>query len=146
MATTRIKDLTEALSADTDDYVVIDGATNGTRKLSADNIGGEKEYDFTTTISPSMDARGVSQYSYNITPANSSDITVANALKIKGYLLSGNYAYPLINVYSSVSSGTYFFTTFKSIYSNVQGTSTSSISGTLHIVAPFEISNVTSGM
>ena len=37
---TRIKDLTTASSPASDDYLAIDGATNGTRKIPASEIGG----------------------------------------------------------------------------------------------------------
>ena len=41
MANTRIKDLTTtAPDAANDDYLVLDGQTNGTRKILASNIGG----------------------------------------------------------------------------------------------------------
>ena len=41
MSTTRIKDLTTTpSSAANDDYIALDGATNGTRKILASNIGG----------------------------------------------------------------------------------------------------------
>lgn len=41
MSTTRIKDIsTTALAAATDDYIVLDGSTNGTRKILASDIGG----------------------------------------------------------------------------------------------------------
>lgn len=145
MAQTRIKDLTEALSADTDDYVVIDGTTNGTRKLSADNIG-EKEYDFTTSLTPSIDSRGASAKVFMITPTDSSKVTAANATKLKAYLVSSTIIYPLLVTYVSTTSGTYFLAYLKSIEGSPQNTASTAISGTLHIVAPFEISNVTASM
>ena len=41
MSNTRIKDLTTtALTAASDDYLAIDGATNGTRKIKPSDIGG----------------------------------------------------------------------------------------------------------
>ena len=41
MSTKRIKDLSStATSAANDDYMVLDGSTNGTRKILASNIGG----------------------------------------------------------------------------------------------------------
>lgn len=41
MATTRIKDIsTTATQAASDDYLALDGTTNGTRKILASNVGG----------------------------------------------------------------------------------------------------------
>lgn len=146
MANQRIKDIPDtATSAASDDYLVIDGATNGTRRISADRVGGG-EYTFTSTITPSVDSRGVGGLSYNVTPTDSASLTVDNALKIKAYLLSGtSVVYPLIIPYVTVNS-TAFYITVKSIYGSTQSTSSSTVSGTLKIVAPFEISNVSTGM
>lgn len=47
MANTRIKDLsTTAASAANDDYLALDGATNGTRKILASNVGGVTKADY----------------------------------------------------------------------------------------------------
>ena len=41
MSTTRIKDISAtAVTAASDDYLALDGATNGTRKIKASDIGG----------------------------------------------------------------------------------------------------------
>ena len=49
MATTRIKDISStATSAAGDDYLALDGSTNGTRKILASNIASE---DTTYSIS-----------------------------------------------------------------------------------------------
>ena len=140
----RIKDLTTTASeAAADDYIALDGATNGTRKILASDVGGggSAEYDFTSSLTPSIDSRGVSMGYYAVTPTNADDITVANATKIRGYLENGTGVYPLITVYAYVNSYN-FMVHFKSIYASTQATSSSTVSGTLHIVAPFEISNV----
>ena len=47
MANTRIKDLTTtAVSAASDYYLALDGATNGTRKILASDIGGGGSADW----------------------------------------------------------------------------------------------------
>lgn len=145
---TRIKDLTTTASeAAVDDYIALDGATNGTRKILASDVGGggSAEYDFTTTLTPSIDARGVSSYTYKVTPTNTADMSSANLLKVRGYLDGGLQFYPLITTYVEKQTS-YFIVYFKSIYGSVQATSTVVLSDTLHIVAPFEISSVTSLM
>lgn len=49
MANTRIKDIsTTASAAANDDYLAIDGSTNGTRKILTSNLGGS---DTTYTLS-----------------------------------------------------------------------------------------------
>lgn len=49
---TRIKDLTTtASSAASDDYLAIDGATNGTRKIAASSLGGASSSDDVTNDS-----------------------------------------------------------------------------------------------
>lgn len=101
-----------------------------------------QEYDFTTSLTASIDSRGVSAKYFNITPTDSSKVTAANAAKLEAYLVSGSITYPLLVTYASVS-GTYFYTHLKSLFGNPQSTTATTISGTLHVVAPFEISNVT---
>lgn len=103
------------------------------------------EYDFTTTITPILDSRGVYSLTFNVTPTSPSSLTSANATKIRAYLLSSSAAYPVIVTYSAAYT-TYFTIYIKSIYGNPQNTSSTSISGTLHVVAPFDISNVTQSM
>lgn len=146
MANSRIKDIsTTAAAAASDDYLVIDGATNGTRKISVSNVGG-KMYDFTSSLTPSIDSRGVTASYFYIAPSNSADVTVGNALKLQAYLAnSATVSYPLILTHITVGS-TKFTVQLKSIYGNPQNTTSTTVSGTLHIVAPFEISNVTASM
>lgn len=110
MATTRIKDISStAASFADDDYIAIDGATNGTRKISASNVGGgETEYDFTTSLTPSIDSRGASARPFLVTPTDSSKLTAANASKLKAYLVSGTIIYPLLVTHVTITSGTYF--------------------------------------
>lgn len=142
----RIKDLTTtATEAASDDYVAIDGATNGTRKILASDVGGGKTYDYTSSLTPSMDARGVSAYYANVYPSDTSAVTATNANKIKAYILNAGVVYPLIVTQSNLYTA-YFYCIFKSISASVQNTSSTTISGTLHIVSPFEISNVTLSM
>jgi hypothetical protein len=148
MATTRIKDLTTASAMADDDYIAIDGATNGTRKIAASDVGGGGEtlYDFTSSLTPSIDNRGVSGWSCMITPQSSAALTVENGREIQAYLAySATQIYPLILTTVAVSS-TYFTVTLKSIFSSTQSTSSTTVSGTLHIVAPFQISRISSGM
>ena len=141
----RITDLTTASAINADDYVVIDGATDGTRKALASSVGGDSMIDFESSLSPSIDSRGVSGNYYSIIPAYASDLDVGNSIKISAYLLSSSVVYPLIVTYVSVTSST-FIIFVKSIFGNPQNTSSTTVSGTLHVVAPFEISSVTTSM
>lgn len=148
MANSRIKDIaTTAAAAASDDYLVIDGATNGTRKIAVSNVGGgggSTEYDFTTTLTPSIDTRGVSGNYFYVYPTDSTTITIENAPKLKAYSVVGSVAYPLIVASSTPdTSNSRFYIMLKSLFGNPQGTTSTTVSGTLHIVAPFEISNVT---
>lgn len=142
----RIIDLTTASAINNDDYVVIDGATDGTRKALVSDIGGEL-IDFESSLTPSIDNRGVTAYSLTVTVASSSVLTVSNLLKLSAYLISGSTIYPLIitQMYA-VGGNTYFTMQVNSIQGNVQNTTSTTITGTLHIIAPFEISSVSAGM
>lgn len=146
MANSRIKDISAtATSAANDDYFVIDGATNGTRKIAASSVG-ETMYDFTSSLTPSIDSRGVTAAFYQIFPADNSNLTMENALKIRGYLAPTSVAaYPLILTYVAVGT-TVFTVQFKSIYGNPQNTTSTTVSGALHIIAPFEISSISVSM
>lgn len=148
MANSRIKDIaTTAAAAASDDYLVIDGATNGTRKIAASDVGGggSAEYDFTTALTPSIDSRGVSYSGFTITPANTADITAANAFNTRAYLINGPNVYPLIVVY--IYMQTYVVNIYcKSINASTQGTTSTTVSGTLHIVSPYEVASVTTTM
>lgn len=149
MSTTRIKDLTTASDVASDDYIALDGATNGTRKVLASDIGGAKRYSFADTISRSMDARGVGQIGIYIYATDPSEVTFESLLDMEIYLQSGpTIAYKLIITQAYVpttSTGTPSVW-FKSIHSSTQATSTSTISGYLHILSPFEISSIGAAM
>lgn len=113
---------------------------------------GVTEYDFTTTITPSIDARGVTAANYYVTPTDPASLTVANARKIEAYLAANFTASVYPGAYkllvTSVYTDTYynrFVISVKSNYASPQATSSTYVSGTLHIVAPFEISNVSAG-
>ena len=148
MANSRIKDISiTATSTADDDYLVIDGETNGTRKISASGVGGNKVYDFVSSLTPSIDSRGVTSTGFNVVPTDSSVMSVGDtyAFAFKAFLESGSMFYMLDIISVSVSS-TYFFVQVKSHGGNPQNTSSTTVSGTLHIVAPFEIRTVTQGM
>lgn len=102
---------------------------------------GSTEYDFTTTITPSIDSRGVSFYNYAVYPTDTSVLTNDNILKMRAYLQNGTTLYPLLIVQTFPSS-TYAIASVKSFYGNPQNTSSTKVTGTLHFIAPFEISNV----
>lgn len=105
-----------------------------------------KEYDFTTSLTPSIDSRGVTSKAFTITPTDASKLTTDNCRKVTAYLTSsgggGTSVHHLIIVYFTISSSVMRIYT-KSLEGNPQSTTSSSVSGALHIVAPFEISNVT---
>ena len=106
-------------------------------------------YDFETAITPSIDSRGVTSLSVNVTPVSTANVTIANMEKLRAYLVNANKVYPLTCELSvaqpSISSPSYVSMWLKSFYGNPQNTTSTTISGTLHIVAPFEISSVTAG-
>lgn len=111
-----------------------------------------QEYDFTSSLTPSIDARGVYATNYYITPTNTASLTMTNAKKIEAYLAasftpsaySGLYNLLVTSAYIDTGSNR-FVVSVKSIFASTQLTSTSYVSGTLHIVAPFEISSVSAG-
>lgn len=137
MANSRIKDIaTTAASAASDDYLVIDGATNGTRKISASNVGGSSMIDYTTTLTPAITPGSVGVY--KITVVDSGFLTDTNASTIKAYVASSHMRYVLTLV-GFVKSGSNCTVTLLNSSSSTTG-------GTLHIVAPFEISAVVISM
>lgn len=105
--------------------------------------------DFETSLTPSVDSRGVSSYGIQVTPVSMADVTASSVSKVYAYLVgtAGNAGniYPLItvNVYLSTSV---FYVYLKNLMGSTQSTSTAYVSGTLHVVAPFEISSVTGTM
>lgn len=150
MATTRIKDLTTASTMADDDYIAIDGATNGTRKIAASDVGGGSDtwYDFMYGSSYSeFKANGTTGYGYMLYPVNESDVTLDNALKIKAYYAtSSGIVYPLIITYA-LPDTSYITIWVKSIEKNVQSTTSTSLgAGAVHFYTPFEISRVSVAM
>lgn len=101
-----------------------------------------KEYDFTTSITPTIDARGVAYYNYAVYPTDTSVLTSDNILKMRAYLKNGTTLHPLMIVQTYPSS-TYAVASVKSFFGNPQSTSSSNVTGTLHFIAPFEIRSVT---
>ena len=146
MANSRIKDIaTTAAAAASDDYLVIDGATNGTRKIAASNVGGGSLYDFTSSLTPSVDSRGVSFTWCNIYPVDTNNLTMDKILQMKFYLVSSGTNYPLFPVTVSPSS-TRVYVALKSLQGNPQNTTSTTVSGTLHVVSTFELSAVNQSM
>lgn len=122
----------------------VKGAMSASDKAKLDSLG--VEYDFETTLTPTVDTRGGRAILCLIHPKNTADLTFENAMKLHGYIkYSTKTIYPLITVYVSVGSSA-FIVDFKSFQGNPQNTTPTTISGTLHIVAPFEINNVATGM
>ena len=146
MANSRIKDIaTTAAAAASDDYLVIDGATNGTRKIAASNVGSGSLYDFTSSLTPSVDSRGVSSTWCNIYPVDTNTLTLDKILQMKFYLANSTNNYPLFPVNFTISS-TRVYVVLKSLYGNPQNTTSTTVSGTLHVVSPFELSAVDQSM
>lgn len=139
----RIKNLPIAEKASDDDYLAIDGATNNSRKILTTSVGGGM-IDFESSLTPSMDSRGVYYTAFIVVPTDTSVLTNANLLKIELYLKnSTTYNYPLIVISGIAQPGnSRFVLNAKSIDASVQSTSSTTVSGTLHVVAPFEISSV----
>lgn len=136
MATTRIKDLTTASAMADDDFIAIDGATNGTRKIAASDVGGGGiMYDHTCNSGNTLGVQSsVGRY---CTVADASAVTTENILKIKAYGEKSTYTYPLVVDYVSHASGASSITIWMFCpYGSVQGTT---YNMKVHIVAPFEI-------
>ena len=160
MATTRIKDLTAASGIADDDYIVVDGATNGTRKALASDVGGsEKMYkiasSFTTT---SIDARGVWNTLLILTLKNASDATAENLMKMKAFACtsrdpddtmgsSSENIYPMEITHITRGATTSVSIDCKVHYGNPQATSTNYLSASYFtVIAPFEMTAITRGM
>lgn len=139
---TTTKTITCGIYLDEDSQTYVDGQVV---VQIADDSGGM--YDFETTLTPSIDARGTYALSFLIYPVDVTDLTISNIVKIKAYLVnSADAVYPLICTYGYAgSSPTYVNIYLKSIQANVQSTSTATVTGTLHIIAPFEINSVAYG-
>lgn len=134
---------THTKSAITDFPTTVSSFTNDSGFITSADL--PKEYDFASTLTPSIDSRGVFGSTFAVYPTNANDMTILNTMKVKAYLIDtyGVY-YPLtVSVFSFVLNLGYIKITLKSHYGNPQNTSSSTVSGTLHIVAPFEIRNVT---
>lgn len=146
MANSRIKDIaTTAAAAASDDFLVIDGATNGTRKIAASNVGSGSLYDFTSSLTPSVDSRGVSNTWCQVYPVDTNNLTMDKILQMKFYLAGSNGNYPLFPIRFAPSS-TRVYVNLKSLYGNPQDTTSTTVSGTLHVVSPFELSAVNQSM
>lgn len=99
--------------------------------------------DYESSLTPTIDSRGVGMYTCKVTPSNSSDVTALNAVQMRAFLINNANVYPLIITYATMNSSGYFTINMKSIHASVQSTTSSTIHGTLHVVAPFAISSVT---
>lgn len=151
MAQTRIKDLTTASAMADDDYIAIDGVTNGTRKILASDVG--HVYSVTTaSTTSSIDARGVNNSStIMLYPTSASDVTVENATKIKVYARQDNSSYtsiyPLeITTMTVGNSNAYFYFTVKSHSGNPQSTTASYLQNVyVTAMAPFELASISFG-
>lgn len=139
----RINSLTEASGINNDDYVVIDGATSGIRKVSPSEITGDT-YIYTSSYTVYPDSSGTMNAGFKAVVANTDDITTVNAMRIKAFLIKSSIPYPLIITRIKLLTDG-FYVQGKLIYSSTQSTPTS-YSGTVTIVSPFEITNVTSSM
>ena len=89
MANTRIKDLTTtAPDAANDDYLVLDGQTNGTRKILASNIGGSSiTVDDTMSSSSENPVQNKVIYTALQAKADAGDI-VTYAISISGNVIT----------------------------------------------------------
>lgn len=125
----------------------VKGAMSAEDKTKLDSLA--EGYDFETTLTPAINSNGTSSLLYRIVPKDLTNITLKNALKISAYLcITGNYyeeAIPLIVTACRSSLGVGYTLSVKCIISSPQATG-NTISGKLHIVAPFEIDSVTATM
>lgn len=132
MSTIRIKDLNT--TSKKEGYVLIDGATNGTRKIDVSYIGNLSfDQDYTSVI-----VNAGNYYTSYITVQAASgyeDKQIQPYLsQIQAYLVSTyNVVYPLEIVYISNSKISF---QLKSLY-NSPNSDMASTSGYIHFVAPF---------
>lgn len=161
MSTTRIKDLTAASGIADDDYIVVDGATNGTRKALASDVGGsEKMYKITSSFTnTSIDTRGVWNTCLILTLKNASDATAENLMKVKVFACTSSNPddtigsstadiYPMkttrITRYGTTKNVSIFC---KVLFGNPQTTSTNYLSASYFtVIAPFEMTAISLGM
>lgn len=161
MSTTRIKDLTAASGIADDDYIVVDGATNGTRKALASDVGGgsEKMYKITSSFTNSgIDARGVWNTNLMLTLKNASDATAENLMKVKAFACTSSNPDDTIgssteNIYpmtvTRITRGTATSVSIfcKVLFGNPQNTSTNYLSASYFtVIAPFEMTAMSLGM
>lgn len=122
----------------------VKGAMSAEDKTKLDSLA--EGYDFETTLTPTINSNGAVPQHYKIVPKDLTNITLKNALKISAYLcITGNYyeeAIPLIVTACRSSLGVGYTLSVKCIISSPQATG-NTVSGKLHIVAPFEIDSVT---
>lgn len=122
----------------------VKGAMSASDKAKLDSLA--EGYDFETTLTPTINSNGAVPQHYKIVPKDLTNITLKNALKISAYLcITGNYyeeAIPLIVTACRSSLGVGYTLSVKCIISSPQATG-NTVSGKLHIVAPFEIDSVT---
>lgn len=125
----------------------VKGAMSAEDKTKLDSLAGG--YDFETTLTPAINSNGTSSLLYRIVPKDLTTITLQNALKISAYLYRTGTDYeeatPLIVTACKSNAGVSYILSVKCIVSSPQGTG-NTISGKLHIVAPFEIDSVTATM
>lgn len=106
-------------------------------------------YTITDTTARSYDTRGLYTVAFNVTPANTSDMTLENFKKIKAIgctqnpsSISGPYTmYPLIVTHISYNSSS-FFIACKAFSGNPQSTSSSTVNLYTQIIAPFKLSTI----
>lgn len=122
----------------------VKGAMSAEDKTKLDILA--EGYDFETTLTPAINSNGTSSQLYNIVPKDLTTITLKDALKISAYLyITGTdyeEAIPLIVTACRSNTGVSYTLAVKCIISSPQGTG-DTVSGKLHIVAPFEIDSVT---
>lgn len=136
----RISGLPIAIKTEEDDYLALDGATNNSRKILVSDLSGTV-FDFASSITPSISSDGTSYTDFIVTPSDTTVLTDANVLEIGMYLSSSSTNYQLIIVKGEAQTNR-FVLSAKSINSSTQSTTSPTVSGTLHAVAPFEIASV----
>lgn len=132
MANSRIKDIaTTATFVADDDYLVIDGATNGTRKIKADKALDGQMYDYTLYGGSAMSS--FSSLTRKLVVGDNSLITLDNLLSVRVYGVSDTDGVVVFGGFQLT-----YLNTDSLILSSSQGTSRSFV---IHVVAPFQITS-----
>lgn len=131
MANSRIKDIaTTATFVADDDYLVIDGATNGTRKIKADKALDGQMYDYECNGGSAISGSSLIR---KLEVGDNSLITLDDFLSVRVYGVNDTEGVVVLSSFQLM-----YLNTDSLILQSSQGLSRSYI---IHVVAPFQITS-----